>query len=116
LIEVLVSLVVTMFVFLGLMQTALLGLDANLKNMMRDEAVIVAETQMNQVRNTPINDLAPGVTTATATRTFRNISNIVYTLTQTVTDLGAGNKQIQIEVEWLHKGQTSTHSITAIVR
>lgn len=111
LIEVLVSLVVTLFVFLGLMQTALLGLDANLKNQLRDEAVTIAETQMNAARNTP----NPVDDAMIVTRSFRNIDNFTYTVAQDVTDLGE-TTSIVIQVDWAYRNQPFTHSITSVMQ
>ncbi|MEJ2695676.1 MAG: type II secretion system protein [Candidatus Sulfobium sp.] len=51
LVEVMVALVVLLFVSLALMQTALVSIDANTKNSIRDEAVSVAETRINEARN-----------------------------------------------------------------
>ncbi|MBP2683369.1 MAG: hypothetical protein H6Q79_1408, partial [Deltaproteobacteria bacterium] len=53
LIEVVVSLAIVFIVFLGMSAGGLLVLDQNIKNLMRDEAVSVAEMEMQRVRNTP---------------------------------------------------------------
>lgn len=51
LIEVMVALVVLLLVFLALMQTALVSIDSNMINVLRDEAVNIAEEQMSNQRN-----------------------------------------------------------------
>jgi prepilin-type N-terminal cleavage/methylation domain-containing protein len=51
LVEVMIALVVLLIVSLALMQTALVSIDANMNNSMRDEAVSVAEMRMNEARN-----------------------------------------------------------------
>jgi Tfp pilus assembly protein PilV len=53
LVEVMIALVVMLLVFFALMQTALVGIDSNMLNSLRSEAVNVAEIRMNEVRNTP---------------------------------------------------------------
>ena len=53
LVEVMIALVVMLLVFFALMQTALVGIDANTQNSLRSAAVNIAEIRMNEVRNTP---------------------------------------------------------------
>jgi type IV pilus assembly protein PilV len=115
LVEVMIALVVVLLVFLALMQTALVGIDSNMINILRDEAVSIAEMRMNEARNQPFDSL---VTTPpeTVSRNFRNITNFSYTVTRTVTDLNADNKQVNITVTWEWKGNPYTHSITSILR
>jgi type II secretory pathway pseudopilin PulG len=51
LIEVMISLLVTMILFLALMQTSLLSISQNTRNSIRDEAVSVATERMREARN-----------------------------------------------------------------
>ncbi len=57
LVEVMIALVVTLVVFLALMQTALVGIDSNMRNILRDEAVSVAAIRMNEARNSPFTSI-----------------------------------------------------------
>ena len=50
LVEVLISMVVLLLVSLALMQTALVSIDSNMMNILRDEAVGIAEEEMNEAR------------------------------------------------------------------
>jgi prepilin-type N-terminal cleavage/methylation domain-containing protein len=121
LVEVMIALVVMLIVFLALMQTALVGIDSNMINILRDEAVSIAEMRMNEARNQPFDSL---VTTLpeTVSRNFRNITNFRYTVTRTVTSRGTDNKQIDITIRWEWKektvanGNPYTHSISTILR
>ncbi len=58
LIEVMISLLVTMILFLALMQTSLLSISQNTRNSIRDEAVSVAAERMRKARSINFNDLA----------------------------------------------------------
>ncbi len=49
LVEVTIALVVLLFVFMGLLQAALLSIDHNLRNVLRDEAVRIADQRMNGI-------------------------------------------------------------------
>jgi hypothetical protein len=53
LVEVLMALVVLVLVFFALMQTALVGIDSNMRNTLRGEAVNAAEIRMNEMSNMP---------------------------------------------------------------
>jgi prepilin-type N-terminal cleavage/methylation domain-containing protein len=53
LVELLMALVVLLVVFFALMQTALVGIDSNMRNTLRGEAVNAAEIRMNEMRNMP---------------------------------------------------------------
>lgn len=131
LVEVLIAMVILLLVSLALMQTALVSIDANMTNVLRDEAVSVAEERMTVHRNASFGDLLmtdtngvsnnPGsfVVDTTVQRNVRNISNITFTSTKRVDDLGSlngDNKQVEINVAWTWKGQNYTHSISTIVR
>lgn len=115
LVEVMLSLVILLIVFLALMQTALLSIDSNVKNLLRDEAVGIAEMRMSAIRNTPFASLTAGTTTATDNRNVRNAA-VTYTSTTTITSLNTDNMQATISVAWTWKGQNYTHSISTIVR
>ena len=52
LVEVIVAVAIVFIVFLGMSSAGLVVLDQNIKNSQRDEAVSVAEMEMQQVRNT----------------------------------------------------------------
>ena len=122
LVEVMIALVVLLIVSLALMQTALVSINANMTNVLRDEAVNIAEMRMNEARNTPFDNLVAGASGGTVLRSLRNIANFQYTVTRTVTDLNSDNKQMNITVTWEWKentvanGNPLTHSITSIVR
>jgi prepilin-type N-terminal cleavage/methylation domain-containing protein len=121
LVEVMIALVVLLIVSLALMQTALVSIDANMANILRDEAVSIAEMRMNEARNTPFNSLV-GTLNTTVLRNFRNVANFQYNVTRTVTDLNTDNKQVNITVTWEWKentvanGHPLTHNITSIVK
>ncbi len=120
LVEVMIALVIVLLVFLALMQTALVGIDSNTRNALRDEAVSIAEMKMNEARNILFDTLLAGTTTEPpVNRNFRS-TNVRFTVTRTVTNLTTDNKQINITVTWEWKektvanGNPYTHSISTI--
>jgi hypothetical protein len=90
-------------------------------NVLRDEAVSIAEQSMNEARNIPFDNLA-SAGPATVTRNIRNIINFPYEVTRTVTPINADNTQIQIRVRWEWKEKTYAindpyaHTISTILR
>ena len=121
LIEVMIALVVLLLVFLALMQTALVSIDSNMINVLRDDAVNIAEEQMSDARNTPFDNIIT-VPAAPVTRNIRNISNFPYSTAITVTNMNADSKQVVITVTWDWKARTTaggnpyTHTISTILR
>ena len=135
LIEVLIALVVFLLISIALMQTALVVIDSNMINVLRDEAVNIAEMRMNDARNLGFTDTvdnlvsdAGGLAGACPAgfsptglgllveRDFRNISDFDFCTNREVNDLDIDNKEVIITVGWIWKGQDYTHSITTIVR
>ncbi len=122
LVEVLIAMVVLLLVSLALMQTALMSIDSNVKNLLRDEAVSIAETEMNEARNIEFDALASAAA-ATITRQIRGLKDpadatrdFPYTVTRTVNNLTTDNSQIDITVAWSWKGEPYSHGTTTIVR
>lgn len=143
LIEVMIALVVLLLVFMGLMQSALLGIDSNLRNIFRDEALRIAAERMEEAKSLPFDDVVndtadtvadhnlalpacqnppvsdPNPYPVEVQRTFRDILNFPYGTRRTVTDFGAApvdTKQIQITVRWEYRGECYTHSIISLRR
>jgi prepilin-type N-terminal cleavage/methylation domain-containing protein len=116
LIEMMIALVILLVVSLALMQTAIIGMNVNLQNILRDEAVNIAEMRMNQLRSLPYDSILPGAE-APVTRTFRGFTE-TYTPTRIVSTLltSTNIKQVTISVSWDYRGKTYSHGITTIVR
>lgn len=115
LVEVMLALLILLFITLAMMQFALVSIDSNMKNVLRDEAVRIAEASMNDARSTGYDGLSAGTTTATVSRNFRDIANFAYTTTSTVTQL-SNAKEVDINVSWTWKQQTFTHTVSTLMR
>jgi len=124
LIEVLVAMAIVFIVFLGMSSAGIVVLDQNIKNSQRDEAVSVAEMEMQVVRNTPFNDLklappAIPVSIDNVTRQIRRL-DVNYGVWRTVNHLDVNNLQVTIRVTWnrIENQQTKSydHTLLTIVR
>ncbi|MCE5194873.1 MAG: prepilin-type N-terminal cleavage/methylation domain-containing protein [Nitrospiraceae bacterium] len=122
LVEVMIALVIFLFVFLALMQTALVSIDSNTRNLLRDEAVGIADARMVQLRNLAFTDAAltqnwpAGAVEAGIPSNARNLGNIIFTPRRTIRDLNVRNKQITVTVTWTWKNENYTHNISTIIR
>ncbi len=119
LIEIMFALVILLIASLALMKTAMLGISMNVQNVLRDEAVNVAEAEMNYLRGQTFTDTIDNITSAATytvvSRNFRGFTEN-YAVTPSVAGITTDSKQINISVSWNYRGQTYTHGITSIVR
>jgi prepilin-type N-terminal cleavage/methylation domain-containing protein len=116
LIEVMISLVILLFVSLAVMRTTLVGMNANLQNSMRDEAVNIVDLRMNELRDTAFDSINLGtVTGSDIIRTLRS-ATVTYTPTLTVASINANTKQLTLSVVWTYRGTIYPHSVTTIMR
>lgn len=121
LIEIMIAFVITLFVMLAMMQTALLSIDTNMTNTVRDEAVSIAEQRMRELRNMPFTDSSLNDTGGSyveesgISRSLRN-ANVTFTPSRRVDDLNTDNKQVDVTVAWTWKGQAYNQSISTIMR
>jgi type II secretory pathway pseudopilin PulG len=118
LVEVLVSLVIVFIVFLGLSSSGLVVLNENIKNELRDEAVGVADSAVQDARRVLFDNLA----TLAADNVLRQVRNVnrPFTVTRTVTNLDGDNRQVTINVGWtrIEGSQTRSysHQVVTVVR
>ena len=124
LVEVLVAMAIVFIIFLGMSSAGLVVLDQNIKNSQRDEAVGVAELELQQTRNIPFNVLT--LATDNVSASIDNVSrrirglDVNYGVSRTVNHLDPNNLQVSIRVTWnrIENGQTRTynHTVITIVR
>ena len=124
LVEVLVAMAIVFIVFLGMSSAGLVVLDQNIKNSQRDEAVSVAEKEMEEARNIPFATIAND--NHIATRRIRGL-NVAYNVVRTVANpdgttppTDPNNRRVTISVTWnrIENQQTRTynHTVLTIVR
>lgn len=138
LVEVMISMVILLLVFVGLIQASLLSIDYNTRNELRDEAVRVAAESMAGVRATPFGNAAlvdtggnwvtfPSLGTSGAVLPGGPVRRNIRLFQQQydrqimITDLDPGPtpslKRVDVRVVWTDpKGETHTQAISANVR
>ena len=113
LIEFLVAIVILMVGMLGLLQAVNVALHHNASTQLRNEAVVLGDSQMSLELAKPF-DL---VSTVTGTRVFqRSLATGYknYSITRSGTDM-TNSKQINILVTWNYKGNRYTHDLYGVV-
>ena len=138
LVEVMIALSVFLLVFMGLFQTALLSVDHNVKNMLRDEAISIAAMRMEEERNRTFDNLQSYIIAipsnadcpvfmTTGDRIQKNFRNMTkdFCINLECLEIGGDNdcttadsvnKQLNLQVGWTWKGEEYTHDITTLVR
>ncbi len=145
LVEVLIAMTVLLFVSLALMQTAIVSIDSNMINILRDEAIKIAEMRMEDARSSPslVSDSSDGNTCefpacegatplgkgpypVVVTREISNITHenpcagyrrgFIFGTQRTVTPLTGDNFQVTVLVRWQYKDECYTHTISSILR
>ncbi len=139
LVEVMIALVVFLLIFMGILQAALLSIDHNMRNILRDEAVKIATMRMEQTRNLPFTSLSsdtqslPSEVDCPSTftvgeriqRNIRKVSNKDFCVRLSCKEYGgdddcstddADTKQLRVSVVWRWKGEDYFHSITTLRR
>ena len=118
LVEILVSLVIVLIVFLGLSSSGLVVLNENIKNELRDEAVSVADSAVQDARRALFDNLV----TLPADNVLRQVRSVnrPFTVTRTVTNLDGDNRQVTINVGWTRTEGSQTrsysHQVVTVVR
>jgi type IV pilus assembly protein PilV len=131
LVEILIALVITLVLFLAMMQTSLLSIDMNTRNLIRDESVKIAEERINEARNDPFNTLVSdtGYISGDARcpadfppsgivfeRNLRKIAGFDLCTNMTVNVLNPDSREVVVTVGWVWKGEEFTHTVSSIMR
>lgn len=112
LIEVLTAIAILIISMLGVLNTMVVAIDHNLSNILRDEAVSIAQQQMNELRNQAFESLSSGSTSVT--RNFRKLTK-TYTVQWTASSLSTNSIAIEVVVSWTFSGLNHQHSITSVI-
>ena len=137
LVEVIIALLILLFTFTGLLLSALLSIDQNVTNLLREEAVSIATIRMEEAMNMPFDSVAndtavdpvplpfcgnPPVSDAgpypvKVVRSIRNMGNYPFGTRMTLAAISdPDTRMITVLVRWEYKGECYTHSITSLRR
>ena len=106
---------ILMIGMLALLNSIAVALNSNTGNILRDEAVRIAEQRMNEVKSRPFDTLtAANPENLTITREFRGISKS-YSVSSQINDLSTDAKGLSVTVSWTYKNSPGQHSINSVI-
>lgn len=117
LVEALVAIFLLAIILLGLLSALVVVYENSTKNLIRDEAVKIANEYAEKYRNIEFSNI-PSNKSATETRKVRN-AQITYNINVTSSIVPNTNnkiKRVQITVSWTYKGKNYSHTIETLVR
>ncbi|GAC1450074.1 MAG: hypothetical protein PVSMB11_11350 [Desulfuromonadaceae bacterium] len=118
LVEVMVAIVIMMVGMLGLLEAINVAMAHNLRNHLREEAVLVGEKHMNILRAKPFDKLSTVYGTRTELSKVRGTGK-PYSVDMNATWLShdpvTPSKQLDVTVSWTIKGVTYQNRVTAPV-
>lgn len=117
LLEILVALVILMIGMMALLSAATNAISLNLDNVLRDEAVQIADAKMRQVKSN---------TAATYSLPFQNLSvttiqtsklrakSTPYTVSLTSASTGGNSNLLRVQVSWNYKNRAKQHELSTL--
>lgn len=126
LVEVMIALVVLLFVFLGLLQAAILSIESNVRNEVRDAAVQIAVDDITQARTENFVNLVDTTGACNPSpnspqqRYFRNQqAPIQYNVCRIITDsIALGDilrKQVSVQVSYMYRNEPTTYTMVTTI-
>ncbi len=114
LVETLVAMFIFAILLLGLLAGLIVTYEFSNRNLIRDEAIKIAQETLEEYRYKKFNDI--NSETKTVTRQIRN-KNITFNVSTTVSDEVAGEmKRVSITVSWYYKNKNYSYHIETLVR
>lgn len=109
LVEMVMAMLVMTVGLLGLLQSVNIAYEHSLRTRLREQAMLLAEQQMNDLRNRPPSEN----NYLSQTTILREIGGVAkpFKVTLASDSMGATTKRLRISVGWSFKNETMTHSI-----
>ncbi len=115
LVEALLSMLILIFVILGLLQTIIMATDANVKVSLRDNAVKLATDELEDYRNMAVASIQLGTSSSVKTMRFKN-SDFNYTVQRIGTPTTGNSVRMQINVSWSYRSSQYTYNTSTIIQ
>ncbi len=116
LIELLVAMLVMSIGLMAMLDGLTNYIRINMENQMRHEAMRIAESTLETLRNTQFSQISAGTVTITSpeTRRIRNF-DVSYTISWTPTAISTSSIAVQVAVTWTHKNITHRHDAASLI-
>jgi type IV pilus assembly protein PilV len=112
LVEVLMAMLIMTVGLLGLLQSVNVAYEHNVRNRLREEAVLIGEEKMNDFRLYPSLYAAFNPIT-TVDRAIGGMRK-KFTVTKDCQPIGGNSNQLRVSVRWAFKNATTAHEIYTI--
>ncbi len=121
-IELMVAMMITLVGLLGLLQAVDLAMEHNLKNQLRDEAVLLAEQWMGDLKARGFSQLS-GVSAPNTSFSPRTVAsqlrgrNISYTVNRQCVAMNppaSTAARMTVTVTWVYKGVSYSHTVISL--
>lgn len=112
LIELMVAMLITLVGLVGLLQAVNVAMEHNMRNMLRDEAVLVGEQVMGYQKVRPFAQISTTNSAVTVNSRLRR-GSLSYTVAPTSTALSTA-RQLIVTVSWRYKGVDYTHQVRSV--
>jgi Tfp pilus assembly protein PilV len=112
-----VAMLILMVGMLALLSAASLAIDRNLENLLRNEAVQVADNRMRAVKNNPNGSYAaPFGNYSLVSHNTSKLSgkSLLYTTTLSSSPASASSNQLSVKVVWTVKGKPLQHELVTL--
>lgn len=114
LIEFLVAIVILMVGMLGMLQAINVAMDKNLENVLRTEAVMLADDRMMEYRSKAYSSVRVSTDSKSFDRDLRGIHKR-YSTQEIITQPTTQSKQVDIRVSWRKKNTRYSHSLSSVI-
>lgn len=114
LVEFLVAIVILMIGLLGMLQGINVAMEKNVENVLRNEAVMVADERMMFKRGKQFEALSTITSNIYMQRYSRGVFKN-FSVSEIVSLATPSSKEVRIDVNWKHKNIRNTHSVSSVV-
>ncbi|HBG08254.1 MAG: hypothetical protein A2075_06750 [Geobacteraceae bacterium GWC2_58_44] len=113
LIEVLMAMLIMTVGLLGLLQSVNIAYEHNIRGRLREEALVLAEEQMNNWRIRGYDNITGADNISTVARVIGGRPKR-FTVARQCREMGSGSKRLRVAVRWDYKGMNTEHEIFTI--
>lgn len=113
LVEIMVAMVIMMVGLLGMLHSLNIAMEHNLRNHLRDEAVSVADEQLNELKIKPYDNLSAAYAVKLVPSRIRGVGKN-YSVVTTTEPVGANARAVAVRVAWSYKNMSTTHELRTV--
>lgn len=114
LVELMVAMLITLVGLVGLLQAVNMAMEHNLRNQLRDEAVLIGEQWMGNLKSRGFSRISTPFNAPKQVPSQLRGGNFSFTVRRPCESTGASAKTLKVKVDWTYKGIGYTHQVSSI--